>query len=164
MWDNPLNHYDLNGRDVCAPTPFGDACAGDAAEDVASGDPRELVTAAQEYWVENESPFSYVAGSIVSMTDLAVNPDRLGDYIKDHPWGHKQILADCYSGGRTGRTIGGVVGGGAGFGIGAASGSELGPLGAAGVGTVSGTAGAGIGGSAGTIGGCAIGTIGGLVP
>jgi uncharacterized protein RhaS with RHS repeats len=81
-----------------------------------------------------------------------------------NPWGHKQILADCYSGGRTGRTIGGVVGGGAGFGIGAASGSELGPLGAAGVGTVSGTAGAGIGGSAGTIGGCAIGTIGGLVP
>jgi RHS repeat-associated protein len=32
-WDNPLNRYDLSGRDVCVPTPFGDACAGDAAED-----------------------------------------------------------------------------------------------------------------------------------
>jgi RHS repeat-associated protein len=36
-WDNPLNRYDLNGRDVCVPTPFGDACAEDAAEDVAEG-------------------------------------------------------------------------------------------------------------------------------
>jgi len=35
-WDNPLNLYDLDGRDVCVPTPFGDACAGDAAEDVGS--------------------------------------------------------------------------------------------------------------------------------
>jgi len=34
VWDNPLNRYDLSGRDVCVPTPFGDACAGDAAEDV----------------------------------------------------------------------------------------------------------------------------------
>ncbi len=31
VWDNPLNRYDLNGRDVCAPTPLGDACAGAAA-------------------------------------------------------------------------------------------------------------------------------------
>ena len=39
-WDNPLNFYDLDGRDVCVPTPFGDACAEDAAEDVgnAAGD------------------------------------------------------------------------------------------------------------------------------
>lgn len=34
VWDNPLNLYDLNGRDVCVPTPFGDACAGEAAEDI----------------------------------------------------------------------------------------------------------------------------------
>jgi len=34
VWDNPLNRYDLDGRDVCVPTPFGDACAEDAAEDV----------------------------------------------------------------------------------------------------------------------------------
>jgi RHS repeat-associated protein len=36
-WDNPLNRYDLNGRDVCVPTPFGSACAEEAAEDVAEG-------------------------------------------------------------------------------------------------------------------------------
>jgi hypothetical protein len=33
-WDNPLNLYDLDGLDVCVPTPFGDACAEDAAKDV----------------------------------------------------------------------------------------------------------------------------------
>jgi RHS repeat-associated protein len=40
VWDNPLNLYDLNGRDVCLPTPWGGACAGEAAEDVgnAAGD------------------------------------------------------------------------------------------------------------------------------
>ena len=32
VWDNPVNRYDLNGRDVCVPTPLGDACAEDAAE------------------------------------------------------------------------------------------------------------------------------------
>lgn len=44
-WNNPVNRSDLNGRDVCAPTPFGDACAGDAAEDTwdATADPRDLV-------------------------------------------------------------------------------------------------------------------------
>jgi len=34
VWDNPLNLYDLDGLDVCVPTPFGDACAEEAAEDV----------------------------------------------------------------------------------------------------------------------------------
>jgi RHS repeat-associated protein len=34
VWDNPLNFYDLNGREVCVPTPFGEACSGGAAEDV----------------------------------------------------------------------------------------------------------------------------------
>jgi RHS repeat-associated protein len=39
-WDNPVNLYDLDGRDVCVSTPFGAACAEDAAEDVgnAAGD------------------------------------------------------------------------------------------------------------------------------
>jgi RHS repeat-associated protein len=30
--NNPLNAYDLNGLDVCIPTPFGGACAGEAAD------------------------------------------------------------------------------------------------------------------------------------
>ncbi len=34
VWDNPLNLYDLDGLDVCVPTPFGDACAEEAAEDI----------------------------------------------------------------------------------------------------------------------------------
>ncbi len=34
VWDNPVNRYDLNGRDVCVPTPFGSACAEEGAEDV----------------------------------------------------------------------------------------------------------------------------------
>lgn len=44
-WDNPLNLYDLNGRDVCAPTPWGDACAGVAAEETwdATAGPRGFV-------------------------------------------------------------------------------------------------------------------------
>jgi RHS repeat-associated protein len=32
VWGNPVNLYDLDGRDVCVPTPFGDACAEEAAE------------------------------------------------------------------------------------------------------------------------------------
>ncbi len=32
-WNNPVNRYDLDGRDVCAPTPFGKACAGEAVDD-----------------------------------------------------------------------------------------------------------------------------------
>jgi len=34
VWNNPLGFYDLDGRDVCIPSPWGDACAGEAAEDV----------------------------------------------------------------------------------------------------------------------------------
>jgi len=42
VWNNPLNGYDLDGRDVCVPTPFGGACAEDAVEDVGH--------AAEEAW------------------------------------------------------------------------------------------------------------------
>jgi RHS repeat-associated protein len=34
VWDNPLNRYDLNGRELCAPTPWGSACPGEGVEDV----------------------------------------------------------------------------------------------------------------------------------
>jgi len=164
--DRTPNLTDLTGRN-----PFdsliegGEGIVESWAEDPTNfGDPRDLLTSAQEYWVHNDSPISPVAGSVVSMADLAVNPDRLDDYIKDNPWGDKGILANCYKGGHTGRTIGGIAGGVGGFGLGAVSGSELGPVGAVGVGTISGAAGAGIGGSAGTVGGCAVGVIGGLLP
>ena len=155
------NLSDLTGR-----YPF-EGVVGGAGEMVESwaedplnfGDPREMITSAQEYWVQSESPVANVAGPAVSMLDLAVNPDRLDDYIKAHPWAHKQILADCYGLGHTGRTIGGAAGGAAGFGLGFASGMELGPLGAVGVGTVSGAAGSTIGGAAGMTIGCAAGVL-----
>ena len=155
------NLTDLTGR-----YPFEDVVDGAGemvdswAEDPLNfGDPRDIITSAQEYWVESESSVANVAGPAVSMLDLAVNPDRLNDYIKAHPWSHKQILADCYGPGQAGRTVGGAGGGAVGFGLGFASGMELGPLGAAGVGTVSGAAGYTIGGTAGMTIGCAAGVL-----
>lgn len=184
VWDNPLNYYDLNGRDVCVPTPFGDACAEDAAEDIGSGaedvangsremveswaedplnfgDPRELATAAQEYWVESDSPLANVAGPAVSMVDLAVNPGRLAHYMKHNNLPGKRLLEDCYNGGHPARTIGAVFGGGVGFIAGTASARDLGRR-SVGVGGISGAAGAKIGGATGVVGGCGIGMIGGL--
>jgi RHS repeat-associated protein len=183
--DNPLNLYDLSGRDVCVPTPFGGACAEDAAEDVASGaediaggskemieswaedplnfgDPRELVKSAQEYWVESESPFSYVAGPAVSMIDLAVNPDRLSYYMKYNHLPGKQLLEDCYNGGHPARTIGSLVGGAGGFGAGVSSAVKDFGMRSVGVGFVSGAAGSRAGAAVGTLGGCGVGVIAGL--
>ncbi|HSS94685.1 MAG TPA: right-handed parallel beta-helix repeat-containing protein [Candidatus Dormibacteraeota bacterium] len=169
VWDNPLNRYDLNGRDVCAPTPFGDACAGDAAEDVGSAaeeavnSGRHLVSESQEYWVENDSSLSYIAGPAVSMVDLAVNPDRLDYYLKSNNLPGKELLGDCYRGGHPAREIGGIAGGAGGFLAGTSS--AAGDLGgrAVGVGAISGRAGARIGGGVGMLGGCAFGVIDGLV-
>jgi RHS repeat-associated protein len=128
------------------------------------GDPRELVTSAQEYWVQSESPISYPAGSVVSIVDLAVNPNRLQDYMKYNHLPGKQLLEDCYNGGHPARTIGSIAGATGGFVRGAASAvGDLGPRGAAGVGAVSGAAGSGIGATVGTLGGCGVGVIGGLV-
>jgi RHS repeat-associated protein len=45
VWDNPLNRYDLNGRDVCVPSPFGSACAGSGLEDVATAVNEDVNTA-----------------------------------------------------------------------------------------------------------------------
>ncbi len=45
VWDNPLNRYDLNGRDVCVPSPFGSACASEGLEDVATAVNEDLNTA-----------------------------------------------------------------------------------------------------------------------
>ncbi|HEU4705601.1 MAG TPA: RHS repeat-associated core domain-containing protein, partial [Solirubrobacterales bacterium] len=94
VWDNPLNRYDLNGRDVCAPTPWGDACAGDAAEDAGNAaseawetgkylvtHPGEAATNAVNYWAESESPASYIFGPLATLGDMGLNPDRIGYYL-----------------------------------------------------------------------------------
>lgn len=163
--NNPPNLTDLTGRSI-----FEDIANGGKemvkswAEDPLNfGDPREMVTAAQEYWVGSDSPIAPVAGSAVSMVDLAVNPDRLGDYIKAHPWAGKQILADCYESGHPARTIGSLAGGAGGFGAGVASARDLG-MRSVGVGAVSGAAGAGIGAGVGALGGCAFGAVSGSMP
>jgi RHS repeat-associated protein len=169
VWGNPLTRYDLNGRDVCVPTPLGDACAGDAAEDVGSSAEeavnggRHLVSESQEYWVESDNPLSYVAGPAVSIVDLAVNPDRLDYYLKSNTLPGKEILGDCYRTGHPARTIGAAAGAAGGSVMGVASG--VGDLGvrAVGVGAVSGAAGAAAGGIVGTLGGCVFGAASGLI-
>jgi RHS repeat-associated protein len=34
VWDNPVNRYDLNGREVCIPSPFGTMCPGQDIEEI----------------------------------------------------------------------------------------------------------------------------------
>jgi RHS repeat-associated protein len=86
-WDNPLNRYDLNGRDVCV---FG-ACAEDAADAAddaweASADlithPGEAATNAVNYWAESESPVANIFGPLATLGDMAINPDRVGYYLE----------------------------------------------------------------------------------
>lgn len=127
------------------------------------GNPTEMVTEAQEAWVHSDSPIAPVAGSAVSMVDLLVNPDRLADYEKVHPWASSAAMADCFAGLRTGQAVGTPPGYGGGFIFGAVSATELGPVGAAGVGHVSGMAGARIGRSVGGLAGCGVGLALGLI-
>ena len=37
VWDNPLNYYDLNGRETCVSTPLGSVCPVKEVEEVAGG-------------------------------------------------------------------------------------------------------------------------------
>jgi RHS repeat-associated protein len=162
--NTPPNLTDLTGRSIFEDIATGGGEIVDSwAEDPLNfGDPRELVTSAQESWVHSDSPLANVAGPAVSIVDLAVNPDRLGYYMKSNNLPQRQQLSDCYSSGHPARTIGGVAGAFGGFGAGVASAGDLG-MRAAGVGAVSGAAGAAIGGTIGTIGGCAFGVVSGLV-
>jgi len=154
--------------EVCAETDrdiFGDI--GDVAgswwdDPLNFGDPGDMATSAQHYWVQSDSWVAGPAGSAVSMVDAYVNPDRLDNYIKNNPWAGSETLGDCIGGVRVGRPIGGAAGAVVGFGLGAASGSELGLPGALGVGAVSGAAGYGIGSSTGSTIGCGVGVASGL--
>jgi hypothetical protein len=93
--DNPLGAYDLNGLDVCVPTPFGGACAGEAAEDIGNAaseaahtgsyivtHPGEAATNAVNYWAGSNSPASYVFGPLSVLGDMAINPDRAAYYLE----------------------------------------------------------------------------------
>jgi hypothetical protein len=37
VWDNPLDYYDLNGRETCVSTPVGSVCPVKEIEEVAGG-------------------------------------------------------------------------------------------------------------------------------
>lgn len=37
VWDNPLNYFDLNGRETCVATPLGSVCPVKEVEEVAGG-------------------------------------------------------------------------------------------------------------------------------
>ncbi|HEX5990700.1 MAG TPA: right-handed parallel beta-helix repeat-containing protein [Solirubrobacterales bacterium] len=161
--NTPPNLTDLTGRSIFEDIAEGGGGMVESFVDDPFGYPREMVSNAQEYWVDSESPLSYVAGPAVSMVDLAVNPDRLDYYMKSNKLPQREQLADCYSSGHPARTIGGIAGGAGGFVIGTSS--AVGDLGgrAIGVGAVSGAAGAFMGGAVGTLGGCAFGVVNGLV-
>ncbi|HEY2335395.1 MAG TPA: right-handed parallel beta-helix repeat-containing protein [Solirubrobacterales bacterium] len=93
--DNPLGAYDLNGRDVCVPTPFGGACAGEAAEDIGNATseashtgsyiathPGEAATNAVNYWAGSNSPASYAFGPLSVLGDTFINPSRAAYYLE----------------------------------------------------------------------------------
>ena len=88
VWDNPLNRYDLLGRDVCVPTPLGEACAGDAAEDV--GDAAESTWNAGRSGAESAWNFTAPGRQWIS--------DRAHDFWKEYGSGIWQEIsgrAEC---------------------------------------------------------------------
>jgi RHS repeat-associated protein len=84
VWDNPVNRYDLNGRDVCV---FG-ACAGDAGESIA-GFPGELDKGAHYVEKGAEKMGTAAAGAADDAWDWTAPgrgwlADRSRDFWKDH--------------------------------------------------------------------------------
>jgi RHS repeat-associated protein len=106
VWDNPLNLYDLNGQDVCVPSPFGDACAGDAAEDVGGA-----------------------ASDVANSTWDWTAPGRgwVGDRAQDFWKATHSYVWSCLGNGAVGAGVGAVVGAGA-AGAGAAPGAIAGGI------------------------------------
>lgn len=98
-WGNPVNHFDLDGRDVCV---LG-ACASDVGDVVSDGadmvssaydywtgspslsdygDLDEMATEAVDYWANSDSPAADVMGPLATLGDMALNPSRVDDYFK----------------------------------------------------------------------------------
>jgi hypothetical protein len=140
VWDNPLNRYDLNGRDVCVPTPFGGACAEDAAEDVGN----VAKDAAESTW-NTTAPVRNVAGEVPGKLQGAAEfaADRAKDFWKEHGSTLENIYrfagshwATCVAAGSAGAVAGATIGapvGGVGSAVGAPIGGAAGCAG--GVGT-----------------------------
>lgn len=91
VWDNPLNAYDLNGLEFCVPTPFGRACAGEAAEDVGS--------AAESAWNEVQEVGNYIGtGAEEAWKFTAPGRHLLGrraqDFVKQIDFSTNEFIAD----------------------------------------------------------------------
>jgi RHS repeat-associated protein len=74
--NRPPNLTDLTGRNI-----FEDAGAmlSSWADDPLNfgGDPRDMITEAEDYWVNSDSPLAPVAGPMVTAMDFLVHPERL---------------------------------------------------------------------------------------
>jgi RHS repeat-associated protein len=77
VWDNPLNRYDLRGRDVCLPTPLGEACAGDAAEDIGKG----VGSRSEDVWNWTAPGRHWIS-------------DRTQDFVKQIDFSTNEFIAD----------------------------------------------------------------------
>lgn len=159
--NDPIDRTDLGGRSIF--DDAGDFISSWADDPFNFGDPREMVSAAQEQWVQSDTPIvAPVAGSAVSMVDVAVNPDRLDDYVKSSPWNDSplfQAAVSCWSPGSQARLPSAATGGFIGAFLGAASAVDLGAGGKAGVGGVSALSGARKFGAYGFLAGCASGIV-----
>jgi RHS repeat-associated protein len=87
VWDDPLNRYDLNGREVCIAGTCADDIASNAEQAFHAGvelatHPGRSATRAVEYWAESENPASYAFGPLATLGDMGLNPDRAAYYLE----------------------------------------------------------------------------------
>jgi RHS repeat-associated protein len=82
-WDNPVNRFDLNGREVCAPWPYDSACVGDAVEDAwdATAEARDFAGLAGDG-----------NGGWLSEAPGALN-DRMRDFVKEINFSTEEFVA-----------------------------------------------------------------------
>ncbi|MET0558903.1 MAG: hypothetical protein ABW065_09575, partial [Solirubrobacterales bacterium] len=83
VWDNPLNRYDLNGRDVCAPDFLGGGCLG-SDDIVRAGEGLEEGLNTARQGVENAG--SNVASAAADSWNWGSNflAERAQDYWKEY--------------------------------------------------------------------------------
>lgn len=158
VWDDPLNRYDLNGRDVCG---LG-VCVGETAEDVgnAIGGAAEGVAGVAERtwereWGNDERNAEFVAGAATGAATVATRTwengmraneqdlERAQEFVKEVKTPAQKVYEfagghweGCSAGAAAGAPIGGAAGAPV-FGVGAVPGAIGGGI--AGCGTVVGT-------------------------
>jgi RHS repeat-associated protein len=96
--DNPLNGYDLNGRDYCIDTPLGEACAGAAAKG-AGKIIRDQIEAPFRNPVENAERIGSTAGEAWNAIAPARSwlGDRAHDFVKQIDFSTNEFIVDSIS-------------------------------------------------------------------